>query len=237
MKYTIISINDDRKEYKDAIRAGMKFDELNMQAYNANERNALDGIAARGLDLKPIWGNPKRGELGVWLSNYDRWHMVSRMTTPLVVFEDDAIVDSEFDSKLESLMSELPDDWDFVALWVPENQRQDYYYDVVYNEYGDPRINGRRPAEYSYYKVEGAEKAALVYQGYGMVSLMYSPRGGKKLVELAKSRGIDNPVDCWIYQEAHKGNLNGYAPMPEHASIVHYDWAAASHVQQTERVS
>jgi GR25 family glycosyltransferase involved in LPS biosynthesis len=235
MKYTIISLNDERKPYKDYIRRIVDGEEIEMPAVNGMTADLSTEAHNRGLSPS-FWGNAKLGEIGVWLSNFDRWQLASGLDEPLIVFEDDAIPDAFFNDKLNELIGELPDDWDFVALWVPDNQRQDFLYDVKYNENGHPAFNGYVTPDKSVYRIPGASYAALVYQGYGMVSLMYSPSGGRKLVDLARTRGIDTTVDCWIFEEAHKGNLNGYAPRPEQASIVHYDWKAASHVQLTDRI-
>lgn len=236
MKYTIITLNNDRKVYKDAIRAHVPYEEIELPAVDGREVDWSTEITERLIHHPGhIWGNPKLGEIGVWLSNYDRWAYVAEMDEPLIVFEDDAVVPPDFAEKLEALMGQLPPDWDFVALWVPENQRIDYLYDVRY-EQGLPRaVGGMRGPETSIYKVEGSDRAALVYQGYGMVSLVYSPEGGRKLVALAREYGITGPVDCWIYEHAHMDELKGYAPRPDYADIVTYDWSAVSHVQLTEK--
>lgn len=235
MKYNIITLPDSaRVEYKRQIRNNVGYPEHKASAFDARRLDPLAGIEQRGLRLEPVWPNAKRGELGVWLSNYDRWKQASEVG-PLIVFEDDAIIGQSFKDDFEHLMVEVPDDWDFVALWVPDNQRQDYLYDVVY-ERGIPRVNGVRMAEDSVFKIPGASTAAKVYQGYGMVALVYSKKGGARLVELAHEYGITGPVDCWIYEQAHMGNLAGYAPRPECASLVYYDWRAETTVQRTERV-
>ncbi|SRR6266540_545880 len=233
MKFGIISLPDsDRVEYKKAIREHVHYPELPLPAFDARAYNPVDAIETKGLELKH-W-NAKLGELGVWLSNYDRWRQAAEHG-PLIVFEDDAIVDETFTSKFEEFMSELPEHWDFAALWVPENQLQDYLYDADHTEDGVLRVNGYKTADDSIYKIPGNLMASLVYQGYGMVSLVYSRKGGQRLVELAHERGINGPVDCWIYEQAHRGAAKGYAPLPIAADIVGYDWAAPSHVQLTER--
>lgn len=236
MKFNIISINDDRKVYKDTIRKYVPFDELHMRAFNAHEHNPLRGLAARGLVLSG-WDNAKLGELGVWLSNFDRWARVAEMDEPLIVFEDDAAVDDSFASKLRQLIKDVPNDWDFLSLWVPDNQLNDYYYDVSFDETGFPTVHGWKTAEESLFRLDNGGSGALVYQGYGMVSLVYSPQGGQKLVELARETGLTGPVDCWIYEQAHRGKLKGYAPRPLYATIVGYDWSQPSHVQDTERAT
>lgn len=236
MKYTIISLNDDRKPYKDVIRSRVKYEEITMPAVDARQATAED--LAHAYEVRDLfrngWGNAKNGELGVWLSNFDRWELAAE-DGPLIVFEDDAIPDEYFTDKFETMMAELPDDWDFAALWVPENQRQDYLYNFIYNEIdGMPQLLGYLTPDTSNYRLPGASYAALAYQGYGMVSLVYSKKGGKALAERAQATGITGPVDCWIYEQAKLGNLRGFAPRPECADIVHYDWAAVSHVQLTE---
>lgn len=234
MKYNIISINDERKSYKDHIRATVTGTEIDVPAFNGYTHDPIEGATERGIELHEGWGNAKKGEVSIWLSNFDCWQTVAEMDEPLVVFEDDAVPDTYFDVRYKYLMEQMPDDWDFCALWVPENQRQDYQYDVTY-ELGIPRVHGMVMPDDSKFRIPGKDMVALVYQGYGMVSLVYSPRGGRRLVELTKKYKMYNPVDCWIYEMAHRDEANGYAPRPEHASIVHYDWSAPSHVQITER--
>lgn len=236
MKYTILSLNDDRKAYFDVLRQIVGEGEIKVPAVDGSAVDLSEELDIRGIEHHGhIWGNPKAGELGVWLSNFDCWYTAATMDEPLIVFEDDAIADPWFHEKLGWLTDELPEDWDFVSLWVPENQRIDFRYETNY-ENGVPRIERTRGDwEKSQYDI-GGRYAALVYQGYGMVSLMYSPKGAQKLIQLTREYGITGPVDCWIYEQAHIGNLNGYAPRPEQASIVHYDWKAQSHVQLTERI-
>lgn len=231
MKFNIISINDERKAYKDQIRKHAGMEEVRIPSVNAHKVDLPSELKLRGLENRP-W-SPKIGELGVWLSNFDCWQWAAD-NEELVVFEDDAIIDNSFSGQLTVLQEDLPDDWDYVALWVPENQEVDYTYNVTFDEKGDPVHQGPAlPYKDSLFRY--TRRVAHVYQGYGMVSLMYSPRGAAKLIDLVRSTGIYTPVDCFVYQQAHMGNLKGFAPSPLYANVVKYDWSAASHVQQTER--
>lgn len=235
MKYSIITLNDDRKAYKDVIMANVPYERVNVPAVDGKSVDLRAEIEGRSLTWSDRWPNAKKGEMGVWLSNFDNWAYASVLTEPLIVFEDDAIPSFDFKEQIEALIAELPEDWDFAALWVPENQRIDYRYEVNYDWAGTPRIHRvRNDWEQSQFDF-GVERAALVYQGYGMVSLVYSPKGGKRLVELAREHQITGPVDCWLYEQAHLNNLKGYAPKPQYAEFVTYDWAAESHVQLTEK--
>lgn len=231
MKYTIITLNDDRALYKENIRKRVKFDEVELPAVNGSFVDLDFEMSSRGLHSP--WGNAKKGEIGVWLSNFDRWQWAAENDETLIVFEDDAIPAPHFTHSAQAILDELPDDWDFLSLWVPDNQKVDYQYDLVYNHIGDPIIYGRKPYHESLFA--HSILTAHVYQGYGMVALAYSPVGGRKLVSLARQTGACTPVDCWIYQQAHLEKLNGFAPTPPFANLVGYDWLAPSHVQQTDK--
>lgn len=236
MKYTIISLDDQRLAYKKRIRENTRLEEIFIPAIDGRQVDILAEYKNRGL--RPTDWAASKGESGIWMSNFDRWAAVAEMDEPLIVFEDDAIIPIDFDSKLRYIMSHLPPDWDYCALWVPDNQRIDYFYDSVFNEIGDAiSIGPNRSNQESIYRVNDSNAIALVYQGYGMVSLMYSPAGGRKLVELSQKTGIYTPVDCWIYQQAHLGNLKGYAPHPFNAALVQYDWSAQTTVHNTERIT
>lgn len=234
MKYNIISINNDRAEYKKNIRINaIGFKEVKMVSIDGSAGSIDQLIKAYGLkwtDWKPSFG-----EVGIWLSNYIRWHAVSTTNEPLIVFEDDAIIHESFVNDCTDLLSQLPDDWDFVALWVPDNQRIDYRYNLEYNKDGEPQIYGMRPEGLPSYFDCGAQDVARVYQGYGMVATLYSPQGGRKLIDLARKNGIYTPVDCFLMQQAHKGALNGYAPKPDKV-FVDYDYPETQ-IHNTDKVN
>lgn len=237
MKYTIITLNDDRKFYTDMIRDRVKYEEILLPAVDGRVVDIKKELFIRQLEWTG-WENAKRGELGVWLSNFDRWEYAANMDEPLIVFEDDAMPSPAFNLYVDGLLEDIPDDWDFVSLWIPDNQKHDYLYDIDFDENG-VHVWANRPwrnNENSIYRVEGSDRVALAYQGYGMVSLMYSPRGAAKLVELARQTGLSGPVDCWIFQQAHRGAAKGYACHPNYSHVVRYDnWEGISHVQQTEK--
>ena len=238
MKYTIITLNDDRAFYKNLIRTRVRYDEIEMPAVDGRAADIDQELELR--DLKWVgWENAKRGEMGVWLSNFDRWKLAAGMDEPLIVFEDDAMPHPGFNIYMDEIMEHLPSDWDFISLWVPDNQKQDYLYDIEFNENGEHIWTSRpwRTNETSKYRVANSNRVALAFQGYGMVSLMYSPTGANKLVHLARQTGLTGPVDCWIFQQAHTGRVQGYSCHPHFAHVVRYDnWEGISHAQHTEKV-
>lgn len=237
VNYTILSINDDRKPYKDYLRMVVEGEEITGLTFNAYESDPVSFFDKLSIDVPTLDWKPKRGELGVWASNYICWLKCWAEQLPLVVFEDDACPHPEFNRLLGHYMDELPDDWDFMTLWVPEDQLPDYYYNVRFDEYGVSNILGNVTESASKFKLHGGDGSlARVYQGYGNVAQLYSPQGAGKLLSLAGQDGLYSPVDCWLMMQARRGAVNGYAPHPDAIAPVEYDWKAQTTIHNTERL-
>lgn len=236
MKFQIISINDDRASYKDNIRAKVGLDEVHIPATNAYEVDLKAELDKRNLFVK-YPGMFSAGEIGVWLSTFDCWQWAVDNDEELVVFEDDAIPSGTFSFQLAKLYYELPVDYDFFCLWVPPNQTIDYYYNVEYDAEGRPNVVGSNRGDHdSIYNIPQVTRVAKVYNGYGNVAQLYSPKGGRTFIDTARSSGIYTPVDCFLYQEAHAGRAVGYGPKPYWAKLVDYDWKAQTTVHKGDRV-
>jgi len=233
LKYSIITIDDRRKAYKDKLIEKMGQEPEGLPSIDGRTINWVE--MTDGLNIPRQEWTPTQGEGGVWLSNFLHWDAISKYDEPVIIFEDDAIVMDTFYDNIDIMMEQLPEDWDYFALWVPDNQRQDYMYNVTYDIHGLPQIRG-----YVRYEGEscfniGANHIAKVYQGYGLVATMYSPRGAQKLVDLARRHGIYTPVDCFIHDRAHAKELEGFAPKPHYLSLITYDWPETT-VHNTERM-
>jgi GR25 family glycosyltransferase involved in LPS biosynthesis len=235
VKYNIISINDERESYKENIRRRVKLDEVFIPTINAYEVDVYEELEKRGLSIKHT-GMFSAGEIGIWLSTFDCWQWAVDNDEELITFEDDAIPTKEFNTWLWDMRDELPDGWDFFCLWVPENQLIDYLYDADFDHNG--QMVGQRPNKNVVTSVYnfGAIRIARVYNGYGNVAQLYSPKGAKFFIDRARSDGIATPVDCFLYQEAHAGRCQGFAPKPNRAKLVTYDWAAETTVHKEDRV-
>lgn len=235
MKYNIISINDERLNYKERIRDRVHLEEVRIPAVNAYEVDVAQELKKRDLTIA-YPGMFSGGEIGVWLSNFDCWQWAVDNDEELVVFEDDAIPHEEFATNFPIIIEELPVDYDFMCLWVPDNQRVDYIYDADFNDEGQP-YNWRphRTATTSVYDF-GARHIAKVYNGYGNVAQLYSPKGAKFFLDRAREVGIYTPVDCYLYQEARAGRCSGFGPKPSRTYIVGYDWKAVTTVHKEDRV-
>lgn len=239
MKYNIISINDERQIWKDHIRKYVNVcEEVKIPSVDGTGTNIRQELTARGVDI--VEGlSPSAfsvGEMGIWLSVYDCWLWCYEHGEELIVFEDDATPDEQFDDKFEVLYDELPPDWGYLALWVPDNQRNDYLYNCYFNQEGLPVRRGYdMTAESSLFNF-GAEHLAKVYQGYGNVAMLYSPAGAERLLYRTHEVGIYSTLDCQIFQEAHVGAIAGYAPKPHvpECGVVRYHWPETT-IHTTER--
>lgn len=195
MKYGIISVSDVRAKQKAAIRDKMY--SLGVKEVPINGVDGMKNPPIEWLDPK-VAPHMRAGEWGVWASNLDAWNTYSE-EGDLILFEDDAIPLDKFHMDWEEY---LPNDYDFVAIWVPENQ----YIDITY---GDFYINN------PYF--------AKAYNGYGGVAICYSFAGMQKLLKIVREEGIYQPLDLLLYEYSKKGKLNGYSLKPSQ-QIVGYDW-------------
>ncbi len=243
MKYHIISLNDERLHYKKVIEERVQLPRAEVKTYNAYEEDAVAFLAENGINLRPELWIPKKGEVGIWASIVLCWQWCLDNNEELVVFEDDAIPVEDFQGKFNLFHDNIRKvDWDFAALWVPENQKNDYYYCVKYDENGVPYQVPRPSQEFkinrdSIYEVEGLAPVARVYQGYGGVGLLFHPRGAAKFMEISRKFGIYTPIDCHFYLTAHRpvDNVEGYAPHPSF-DMVTYDWDHPTTIQHSDRV-
>lgn len=232
MKYSIISINEERAAHKKAIRELLPFEEVDVVSIDTSgftEQDWRDQFYIAG-----IWPHDAElndAEWGIWFSTYERWAWAASSGEPLLVFEDDAVLSKDFMIQFLNLYRELPPDWDYLALWVPENQVLDYLYDVEYTEDGHmEHLGPNRNSITSKYNC-GRTYLSRVYQGYGNVATLYSPQGATKFISHATDK-VHMPIDCWVHWHAHRGNVNGYAPKPPYRGIVEHDWNVATTIHK-----
>jgi GR25 family glycosyltransferase involved in LPS biosynthesis len=200
MKYTIISISDDRKENINKIKKLMnkhKFVE-DIAFFDGRKEepfNVLQGYGVRTDVYAPDDGRTDpmtNSECGCWISHH-RCIDYAKNNGPLLVFEDDAILSKSFIDSLESAIKELPDGWDFLSLFSESGQN-------FLSDESD--INS-----------ENIHKC--ISQLSMAVAMLYSQKGAEKILKIFKRIGATYNVDSVIYRASRDGALNGFIVRPD----------------------
>lgn len=237
VKYAILSIDESRRAKKEALRNVVSgWDEITVPAVDGSKKSDLESsMTHHGIQFTE-WV-PKVGEAGVWMSQMNAWGMAYSQGEPLVVFEDDAMLAQDFTERFEEYLAELPEDWDVFCLFVPTNQYGDFHWKYKFNELGqtDGSTYGYCPDGEPGLLI-GSETVSKAYQGYGCVALMFSPEGGRKLLDAARQKHMYTPVDCFIFEQYRAGIIDAYAFKPGYPRLVDVDWNAPSTIQQGPRV-
>jgi GR25 family glycosyltransferase involved in LPS biosynthesis len=167
-------------------------EQLNKSKYLKNiykRFEAIDGYTIHPRDVEPgllsnnaiedvlmgtttAWGlSLTQGGLGLLLSYVELFKQIENLDSPAITFEDDTTIDDDFDSNLEKVMNELPED-----------------FDLCYLGYGDTPL-----------QKELFSKNLSIPKGVVNCtpSLLISPKGAKKLLEVLKN--VDNQIDTALY--------------------------------------
>ena len=221
MKYSIITVDDSRNHIKEDIRRKChSWNEVSLDSLDARkDKRSLQEIFK---DENIPWNNGEsdgfnRGEVGGWVSHYRSWKLASELNEPVVIFEDDALIPNDFTRQVEKLMKELPEGWDFLSLCIPVDQKPDYMWVNDYSDRGIPNITGKFDKEVDSHHYVGRGKLARAYHGYGHTAVLFSPSGGRKILDLVSKYGAYTPADCFILCLSHIDELRGYAPKPKHS--------------------
>lgn len=182
-------------------------------------------LAGSGYRLANNGNGFHKGEIGLWLSTINCLKaIVDGEHEHVIVLEDDAVVKYPmFKSVFPSVMKEIPDDYDFFAWAVPQNQRQDYFYNRIFDEDGNwQMILGLPPItkEESPHYIPGKRLVCEAYQGYRAVAMMYSKAGAGRILDLINKQGIYGPTDIVLFTAHHTGKLKGYTLLPDVRDII-----------------
>jgi GR25 family glycosyltransferase involved in LPS biosynthesis len=135
----------------------------------------------------------KKGEIGVWASNYLAWKkFVDSPYEYLLLFEDDVELYEGFVNSLNFYMKYLPKDWDIFSVFCADNQRSRY----------------KRKKHYV------NESISKGYQDWSMLSYVVSRSGAIKMLEHIKKNEVIDPVDWFIFRNGHKDIFNVYTLSP-----------------------
>lgn len=210
MNYVIFSIDDSRKKYTDAIKAQLNESFWWQQCYSDAVNGGTVGALERARNRHPytIKADLKRGQLGIWYTVLDSLTTWCN-TSPLVTFEDDAILHSSFNDLFWRTTSHLPRDADAFSLFLPRDQ------DMAWPGTGDGFV-------------------CKAYQRYGGVSMMWTPKGAQKFRRLVKRDGIRAQWDDQLYEYAQAGKMKVYTQPPTSPILVGISGSEISLVQESE---
>lgn len=233
--FGFITINDDRIVKKEATRELLaNWDEIVIPCVDGSNLDNLTEGKKQFRNDHAWFGKP--GEYGVWLSQINAWKTIIDYGRPVLVLEDDAILTPHFEETFDHYMSQVPDDFGLFTVFVPENQYGDYNYEYTCDENG--HFIGAAQGHPS-----GAPSIVLpgkdicrAYQGYGCVANYISPLGAAALLDYALDRGIDTPVDCFIFEAYRAKKLDAYSFRPGFPRLADVDWSAPSTIQYQERI-
>jgi hypothetical protein len=143
---------------------------------------------------------PSSGVIGVWASTYLAYKSFLKSDkNVLLLFEDDIILSSNFKNIATLYMGELIPIWDFFSFFVPDDSL------FAYNQ-NDHDI--------------GEEYVCKSYQQWSCAGYAVSRRGAEKAIADIESRGINCPIDWYIFnfrmkQEENQMRFNTFTVKPQ----------------------
>ena len=159
---------------------------------------------------------PSSGVVGVWASTYLAYKkFLESDKKVLILFEDDIVISKNFKGIAELYMSELMPIWDFFSFFVPDDSL------FAYNE-----------SEHDL----SEEHICKSYQQWSCAGYAVSRRGAEKAIADIKLRGINCPIDWYIFnfrmkQEENQMRFNTFTVKPQIYKPIKFLSEAAQHSQ------
>ena len=159
---------------------------------------------------------PSSGVVGVWASTYLAYKkFLESDKKVLILFEDDIVISKNFKGIAELYMSELMPIWDFFSFFVPDDSL------FAYNE-----------SEHDL----SEEHICKSYQQWSCAGYAVSRRGAEKTIADIKLRGINCPIDWYIFnfrmkQEENQMRFNTFTVKPQIYKPIKFLSEAAQHSQ------
>ena len=148
---------------------------------------------------------PTSGAMGVWISNYLAYKKFLETDNDILfLFEDDAMVSENFFEVASSYYPQLPENWDFWALFVPDDCRQWYFYPRANQPW--VRSNDGGPTTYDM----GLPDVCRNYQDWSCAGYAVSRKGAELAVADVEANGISNPIDWYIFNVRHLDSQTQY---------------------------
>lgn len=218
MEYTIWKINDSRDKYVKNITDTIELKRVHTLCVDGSKSELVDReLSIRGLEEKLSYLNT-RGELGVWLTFINAMEYCVERGTPLLTIEDDAVLGDRFMQQFYERFRELPRDFDFFSLFIPRDHHHWAKFAPEMDENGFI-INGE--ANYvGPLRCRVTERLFKPWQRYGGVSMLWSPAGAKKVLDLIQT-SVFGQWDEYVYASSRTGKLKGFTSNPDLPDLVY----------------
>lgn len=211
MKYTIIHIDDRAiQNIESNIKTLGGYEYIkDIEFFDGSSGNAWDVINHRGIRTdvwKPYDGRtfpPLPGEYGIWESTIRVLeYIVANDIDMLLVIEDDVLLYSNAEKKIDLVISETPKDFDFISL----------YSFIGQNQTSDSSLIGSNIIHRSINQPAGAQ------------AMIYSKSGAEKLLKIIRRKGLEYTSDCFIFEQGRLGFLSGYSIIPGSLKILTHNY-------------
>lgn len=237
MRYLIISVDDSRKRYTDKIRAQLDgWEEVPFKGIDGRRPGVIENYLNNNRWLTIVKNHLRLGQVGIWLSVIEVLKNVIN-DGELITFEDDAILNRLFVTRMEKTRKLIPNDCDFFTLFIPRDHWQWFNYELVEDKKEGLQTNKEKP-RYARgnpaFKTNNKKIVRSNFQRYGGVSMLYTPRGAERIISLVKQDGLLDQYDNSLYRYSREGKLNGYCLNPNEPDLVSISGIDESIVHNTE---
>ena len=159
-----------------------------LQHFSTHPELVVAEIPNHGVDGSP-W--PKKwGQIGIWASNVEAYKkFLATDFDFLVMFEDDVVLHPDFADRFLEIIKEIPNDMDFFSPYLPNDTICRY-----------------RP---EWHDIPGKKYVSVAFQDWSTACYMVSRKGARRVLDDIQLRGIDRPLDWYIYNYHHQP----YPPM------------------------
>jgi len=159
---------------------------------------------------------PSSGVVGVWASTYLAYKkFLESDKDVLIIFEDDIVISKNFKVIAEMYMGELMPVWNFFSFFVPDDSL------FAYNE-----------SEHDL----GEKYICKSYQQWSCAGYAVSRQGAEKTIADVESKGINCPIDWYIFNfrmkhEENQIKFNTYTVKPQAYKPIKFLLEAAQYSQ------
>ena len=145
-------------------------------------------IDINGYNLDNLQGW-RYGEVGIWASNWLAWkNFIDSDYDYLILMEDDIVLYDDFLSYVESYLKELPDNFDAIHIFCPEDQNNKYNISL-----------------------DISKNICIAYQDWSAACYIINKNGANNMLKLA-SQGINLPLDWFMFRQKHLLNIYTVKP-------------------------